>query len=106
MQTAKFSYTQTQAKTNSNIVGGKATGTKKFVSGCYGLTDFPAEFQKAIDMTFSGLTNTRCFLDESLIASSGSKEDVIILVEKCLQQLDKENFVISLKNVQFHCRRK
>ena len=29
-----------------NILGGKATGTYRFINGFYGLTDMPAKFQK------------------------------------------------------------
>ena len=34
---------------NFNMIGGQATGTYRFNTGFYGLTDMPAEFQKAID---------------------------------------------------------
>ena len=36
---------------NFNIIGGKATGTYRFINGFYGLTDMPATFQKTIDRT-------------------------------------------------------
>ena len=36
---------------NFNILGGKATGTYRFINGFYGLTDMPATFQKTIDKT-------------------------------------------------------
>ena len=38
--------------TNFNILGGRATGTYRFINGFYGLTDMPATFQKTIDKTF------------------------------------------------------
>ena len=38
------------------------TGTYRFQGGFYGLTDMPAEFQKAMDYTLIGLKNTYCFL--------------------------------------------
>ena len=47
---------------NFNIVCGHMTGTYRFKTGFYGLTDMPAEFQKAIDCTLAGLDNTFCFL--------------------------------------------
>ena len=43
---------------NFNIVSGNTTGTYRFQTGFYGLTDMPAEFQKAINYTFIGLRNT------------------------------------------------
>ena len=38
--------------------GGKATGTYQFQTEIYGLTDKPAEFQKAVDLTLTNCTNT------------------------------------------------
>ena len=37
---------QLQKHCNSNILGGKATGTYRFLNGFYGLTVIPATFQK------------------------------------------------------------
>ena len=54
---------------NFNIFSGDMTGTYRFKTGFYGLTDMPAEFQKAINFTLAGLTNTFCFLDDILIVS-------------------------------------
>ena len=34
------------------------TGTYRFKTGFYGLTDMPAEFQKAMDYTLIGLKNS------------------------------------------------
>ena len=51
----KYAYSQlkltpqTAKKCNLNILGGKATGTYRFLTGFYGLADMPAEFQKAMD---------------------------------------------------------
>ena len=55
-------------------------GTYRFKTGFYGLTDMPAEFQKAIDYTLIGLKNTFCFLEDKLIVSKGSKEDHLLTV--------------------------
>ena len=60
---------------NFNIVSGEGTGTYLFITGFYGLTDKPAEFQKAMDLTLVGLNNTYCFLDDIIVVSRGSKED-------------------------------
>merc|ERR1711894_213141 len=79
------------------MVGGSATGTYRFKTGFYGLTDMPAEFQKAIDCTLTGLKNTFCFLDDILIASRGTKEEHLKLVEACLNKLENENLAIPLR---------
>ena len=41
---------------NFNIVCGEQTGTYRFKTGFYGLTDMPKEFQKAMDNTLLGLS--------------------------------------------------
>ena len=45
--------------------------------GFYGLTDMPAEFQKAMDYKYVGLTNTYWFLDDIIVVSKWSKESHI-----------------------------
>ena len=48
------------------------TGTYRFQTRFYDLTDMPAEFQKAVDYALVGLKNTYCFLDNILIVSKRS----------------------------------
>ena len=51
----KYAYSQNPLDTNIqkycnfSILGGKATGTYRFINGFYGPTDIPATFQKTID---------------------------------------------------------
>ena len=40
------------------------TGTYRFQTGFYELTDMPADFQKAMSYTLMGLKNIYCFLDD------------------------------------------
>ena len=61
----------------------------------------PAEFQKAVDCTLAGLTNTFRFLDDILIVSRGRIEYHLNLVRKCLIKLDKENLCINLAICHF-----
>ena len=69
----KYAYSQlklaadTAKQCNFKIVGGKATGTFRFLTGFYGLADMPAEFQKAMDRTLNHAKNTFCFLDDKAI---------------------------------------
>ena len=72
---------------NFNIICGDWAGTYRFKTGLFGLTDMPAEFQKAMDYTLVGLTNTYCFLDDIILVSKGRKESHIKYVYKCLQKL-------------------
>ena len=77
------------------------TSTYRFKTGLYGLTDMPAEFQKAIDCTLAGLTNTLCFLDDIMMVSRGSTEQHLDPVPKCLTKLDQENLRINLAQCHF-----
>ena len=51
----RYAYSQiqldktTREQCNFSLIGGNATGTYQFQRGFYGLTDMPAEFQKAVD---------------------------------------------------------
>ena len=103
----KYAYRQlklhpeTSCHCNFNIICGDSTGTYRFETGFYGLTDLPAEFQKAMDYTLVGLTNTYCFLDDILIVRKRSKESHIQYVYKCLQKLDADNRRINLSKCHF-----
>ena len=103
----KYAYSQLNLDTstanhcNFNIISGDMTGTYRFQTGFYGLTDMPAEFQKAMDYTLIGLENTYCFLDDILIVSKGSLNEHKNYVMKCLQRLDDENLRINLPKCHF-----
>ena len=103
----KYAYSQlnldihTVNHCNFNIISGDMTDTYRFQTGFYGLTDMPAEFQKAMDYSLIGLKNTYCFLDDILIVSKGSLEKHKSYVMNCLQRLDDENLRISLPKCHF-----
>ena len=103
----KYAYSQlklhheTAKHCNFNIICGESTGTYRFKTGFYGLTDMPAEFQKAMDYTLVGLQNTYCFLDDIIIVSTGTEADHLALVFKCLQKLDYDNLRINLQKCHF-----
>ena len=89
-------HSDTARHCNFNLVSGDMTGSYRFKTGFYGLTDIPAEFQKAIDCTLAGLNNTLCFLDDILRVSRDGIEQHLDLVRKCLIKLDQENLRIIL----------
>ena len=103
----KYAYSQlkldpeTAQHCNFNIVSGEKTGTYRFITGFYGLTDMPAAFQKVMDYTLVGLQNTYCFLDDFIVVSRGSKDDHLKLVYKCLKKLDEDNLRINLPKCHF-----
>ena len=86
---------------NFNIVCGEQTGTYRFKTGFYMLTDMPKEFQKAMDNTLQGLSGVFCFLDNILIVSKGSVMDHNILVNKVITRLDEEGFALKLSKCDF-----
>ena len=61
----------TREQCNFSLIGGNATGTYQFQTGFYGLTDMPAEFQEAIDLTLSNCSNNYAYLDDILIVAKG-----------------------------------
>ena len=77
----KYAYSQIpldpqlQKHCNFNILGGKATGTYRFLNGFYGLTDMPATFQKTIDVTLRNCHNKFAFLDDILVITKGKLVD-------------------------------
>ena len=79
----RYTYSQipldedTANQCNFNIIGGQATGTYRFNTGFYGLTDMTAEFQKAIDKTLFNLKNTFSFLDDIIIVTRKPQETFI-----------------------------
>ena len=103
----KYAYSRLQllidtAKhSNFNILCGKSTGTYRFKTGFYGLTDMPAEFQKARDYTHVDLQNTQCFLGDIIIVSIGSKSDHLSYVTKCFKKLDEDNLRMNLQKCHF-----
>ena len=75
---------------NFNIVSSESTGTDRFITGFYGLSDMPAAFKKVMTYTLVGLDETNFFLDDCITVSRGSKEDHLKLVYKCLKKLDQD----------------
>ena len=81
---------ETSLHCNFNIVIGESTGTYRFITGFYCLTDMPAAFQKVMDYTLVGLDNIHCFLDDLIVVSRGSKEDHLKFVYNCPKKLDEK----------------
>ena len=83
----------------STLSRAESTGTYRFKTGFYGLTDMPAEFQKAMDYTLVCLQNSYCFLDEIIIVSSGTDTDHLAYVTKCSKKLDDDNLRVNLQKM-------
>ena len=72
---------------NFSILGGRATGTYRFLNGFHGLTDMPATFQKTIDKTLEGISSKFTFLDNILVITKGTIKEHELELEKILQKL-------------------
>ena len=102
----KYEYSElklapdTAKQCNFNIVGGKVTGTYKFLTGFYGLADMPPEFQKAMDRTINHAKNTFCFLNDILIVSKGNETEHGKLIETVLKNLDDKNLALKFSKYE------
>ena len=92
---------ETARHCNFNFISGEGTGTSRFITGFYGLTEMPAAFQKVMGYTLVGIQKTHCFLDDIIIVSRGSKEEHVKSVYKCLKKLDEDNLRINLPKCHF-----
>ena len=103
----RYAYSQilldddTAKQCNFKIIGGQASGTYRFNSDFYGLTDMPAEFQKAIDKTLYNLSNTFSFLDDIIIVTGGGLRNHKQKLFKCLNRLNEENLAVNLNKCHF-----
>ena len=85
---------QTSKQCKFSIVGGKTTGTYRFLTGVYGLGDMPNEFQRVMDSLLKNIPFTNCYIDDILVASRGSLEEHKAIVYKILSILDKINMAV------------
>ena len=106
----RYAYSQlklddaTREQFNFSIIGGHATVTYQLQTSFYGLTDMPAEFQKAIDLRLNNERDTFAFLDDILIISHGAKESHMNKLKRIFDKLDAENMAISLGKSKFGCK--
>ena len=92
---------ETAKHCNFQIIGGKTTGTYRFVTGFYGLTIMPTEVQKAMDQKLRNLPNTYVFLDDILIVTKGSMEKHFEVVKQVLNRLDNANIQLKWEKCKF-----
>ena len=58
---------------NFQVVGGKSTGTHRFITGYYGMSMMPTEFQKLRDITLVNMDCTFVYIDDIFIVTKGEK---------------------------------
>ena len=105
----KYAYGQipldesTAKHCNFQIIGGKSTGTYRFVTGHYGLTIMPTEFQKVMDLTLVNMDCTFVYIDDILIVTKGEKSVHMQKVREVLEVLDKANLQLRADKCQIAC---
>ena len=73
---------------NFQIIGGESTGRYRFVSGFYGLSVMPTEFQKVMDLLLAKFREVFVFIDDILIVTKGTKNEHLDKVREILKTLD------------------
>ena len=103
----RYAYSQlrldqkTAEHCNFSILCGPATGTYQFQTGFYGLTNMPADFQKAVDNTLVNIDNIFAYLDDILIVTENNLDIHIRKIKEVLLRLEQENLAISLHKCEF-----
>ena len=101
--TLEMSYAYGQVKLGAHtakhcifqILGGEATGVYRVFSGFYGSTAMSTEFQRIIDLTLAGFTNTYAFIDNILLVTYGTEDEHLEKITEVPRRLDENN--INLK---------
>ena len=107
----KYTYGQvplherTARHCNFQIIGGKSTGTYRFVTGHYGLTIMPTEFQKIMDLTLVNIDCTFVYIDDILIVTRGNKDVHMQKVREVMQILDKANLQLKVDKCNTACKK-
>ena len=73
---------------NFAIVGGKASGIYRFLTGFYGLTVMPTEFQRIMEEILIIIANVYVFIDDILIVTKETKEELDEKVREVFKKLD------------------
>ena len=86
---------------NFQIIGGESTGTYRFVTGFYGLTVMPTEFQKVMDLLLAKFREVFVFIDDILIVTKGNKAEHLNKVREILKVLDKAELQLKAGKCKF-----
>ena len=81
---------------NVQIIGGESTGTIRFVTGFYGLSVMPTEFQKLMDLLLAKFRGVFVFIDDFLIVTKETKNEHLDKMREFLKTLD--NAELQLKS--------
>ena len=91
---------------NFLIIGGKTTGTYRFVTGHYGLSIMPTEFQKLMDITLVNMDCTFVYTDDILMVTKGEKSVHMQKVREVLKVLDSANLHLRAVKCKTACTKR
>ena len=77
----------TKKHCNFQIVEGKSTGTYRFTTGYYGLT----EFQKLMDLTLANINSVFVYIDDILIVTKGTKHEHLEKAREVMKIFNEAN---------------
>ena len=86
---------------NFQIIGGESTGTYRFVTGFYGLTVMPTEFQKVMDLLLARFREVFVFIDDILIVTKGTKQEHLDKVREILKVIDDAELQLKVGKCNF-----
>ena len=86
---------------NFQIFGGESTGTYRFVTGFYGLSVMPTEFQKKMDILLAKVREVFVFIDDILIVTKGTKKEHLDKVREILKTLDQAELQLKARKCVF-----
>ena len=73
---------------NFQIIGGKSTGTYRFITGFFGLSVMPREFQKGMDSLLAKFREDFVFVYDILIVTKGTKKEPLDKVREILKSMN------------------
>ena len=86
---------------NFQIIGGESTGLYRFVTGFYGPTVLPTEFQKVMDLVLAKFREVFVFIDDILIVTKGTKNEKSNKVRKIQKVMNEALLQIKPRKCKF-----
>ena len=100
MHTVNYNYIKITNYCNFNIICGESTGTRRFKTGFYDLTDMPAEFPESNEL-YIYFSPKYLLLEDIVKVSNRSESEHYNYVNKFLKKINEDNLRINLQKCDF-----